>query len=177
MKNFTFLKKGFTVLELLVVLFIMTVLISIVLASFTKGNKNTQNKVSVSEVRLVQVALEEYRAQCRVYPSELNPNANNSYPVAGISQECILELGDLVPDDIDLNDFEYAALRSSASDSGVCNAYHISRELYTPSRYLNEDDDWGGDGDWIQCMFSGTDDVDHDDPSGWYDLVYGVPYN
>ena len=176
MKYFSSESKGFTVLELLVVLFIMTILLSIVLVSFTKGNKNTKNKVDVSEVRLIQVALEEYRAQCRVYPVRLETSARNTYPYPGGALECILEFGQLLPDNIDLSDFNYASLRQTVAQSGVCSAYHISRELYTPSRYLdNEDSDWPGDPNWSSCQSGNPNSVDYKDANGWYDLVYGIP--
>lgn len=164
-----FSQKGFTVLELLVVLFILTILLSIVLISFTRGNKNTKNKVSISEFNLVQVALEEYRAQCKVYPVELDTGANNAYPGG---PDCILKFGEILPENIDLANFSYASLRSEFSGSGVCSAYHLSRELYDPSRYLEDDDDWGGDSNWTACQ-SGPNEADYADP--WYDIVYGIP--
>lgn len=163
--------KGFTVLELLVVLFIMTILLSIVLMSFTRGNKNTKNKVIVSEMRLVQIALEEYRAQCKVYPRSLDVHAQNTYP--GTGSNCILEFGQLVPPDINLSEFNYVPLRSASTAIDVCTAYHISRELYLPSHYLDEDYDWHGDPQWKSCH-AGQDVVSYQDVDGWYDIVYGI---
>ncbi|MCB9808951.1 type II secretion system protein [Candidatus Nomurabacteria bacterium] len=184
MKYFTFLQKdtkGFTVLEFLVILFIMTILLSIVLTSFTRSRRNTQNKISISDFRNVQIALEEYRAQCKVYPKELEGSVNNAYPGSTSSagyERCILEFGQVLDPETaqKLNDstleFRYTPLQNNqnnASPSGAYSAYHLSTQLLLPSGFLNEDSDFGGNGSW-----STGSHVEYKDTEGWYDLVVGA---
>ena len=161
-------------LELLVVLFIMTILLSIVLISFSRGNRNTQNKVSVSQVQLVQLALEEYRAQCRVYPSSLDLDTNNNYP-GSFNNQCLVEFGQIVSPEImdELENFEYTALESSSSIPDACSAYHLSIQINQPSRFLDEDADFEGAAEWVGCGTSGNH-VEYTDADGWYDITEGV---
>ena len=178
MKNKFSLEKGFTVLELLIVLFIMTILLSIALVSFTRGNRNTQNKTRIADFQLVQLALEEYRGQCKVYPEELVLDADNNYPGASpysSTQDCSIEFGQMLPPQIatkvDDGVFEYISLKNGNSQNGVCTAYHLSTKLLDPSGFLEQDDDYGGDPAWPSCA-SGINHVDQVDP--WYDVVYGT---
>ena len=174
MKNKLSFEKGFTVLELLVVLFIMTILLSIALVSFTRGNRNTQNKTRIADFQLVQLALEEYRAQCKVYPDELKLDTSNNYP-GSLNSECLLKFGEILPPTIaakvDAGDFEYKSLRGNSSPDGACSAYHLSVELLDPSKFLEGDSDYDGSSEWPACE-SGNNHVDEGDP--WYDVVYGT---
>ena len=173
MKNISLFKKGFTVLELLIVLFIMTILLSIALVSFTRGSRNAENKTRIANFQLVQLALEEYRAQCKVYPVELELDAQNDY---SSPSECIITFEQVLDPSIavavDSGEFQYQPLKSQSSQSGVCTAYHLSVELLEPSGFLEGDNDYGGpSGGWEGCVSFGGG-IDAVDP--WYDIVYGT---
>ena len=67
-------QRGFTLLELLVVITIIGILAAILFASFDGARQDAKNKALMSEFREVQLALEVYKAQYGVYPS------GSSYP-------------------------------------------------------------------------------------------------
>lgn len=169
--------QGFTVLEMLIILAIMAILIGMVVVSFDQGKKQTADKTLVAELRSAQVALEEYRAQCKVYPlessDEIDLDADNIFPGAGSA--CSITLGDVWPGALGAGAFEYIALKHvSTGNEEACAGYHIAVELSGESAgLLAEDDDYTGDNDWERCDGVGADAVSADDTDNWYDRVIG----
>lgn len=61
--------KGFTLVEILVVISIIGVLSAVIYASFGEARQDAKNKALRSEMKEVQLALELYRSQNGEYPS------------------------------------------------------------------------------------------------------------
>lgn len=61
-------KRGFTLIEILVVLSIISILSTILYASFGEAKIDSKNKAFRSEMKEVQLALELYKAQNGQYP-------------------------------------------------------------------------------------------------------------
>jgi prepilin-type N-terminal cleavage/methylation domain-containing protein len=177
MKN----NSGFTVLEMLIVLAIITILIAIAIFSFDRGRSQTNDRVAVSDLRSAQLALEEYRAQCQVYPKDdagrISLDAQNNFPGSAANQ-CSLALKHVWPPKVDYEQFEYVALYNS-SGSGhqdACSGYHINVAISPENEgLLDEDDDYTGAMGWESCGGFGADHVDSLDPDGFYDVVVGPP--
>lgn len=66
--NTLFYKKGFTLIELMVVVSIIGILSAVVYASFGDAREGAKNKALQSEMKEVQLALEVYKSQNGVYP-------------------------------------------------------------------------------------------------------------
>lgn len=76
---------GFTLLEILVVLAVISILATILVANFSDARKNAKNKAIRTSLSEVQLALEVYKAQNSRYPaamSSLVPSFVQRLPVA-----------------------------------------------------------------------------------------------
>ena len=62
--------RGFTLIEVLVVISIVGILMAIVLANFSDARKNARDKVRKSELKELQLALEVYKSQYGQYPAQ-----------------------------------------------------------------------------------------------------------
>lgn len=63
--------RGFTLIEILVVIAIIGILVSAITINFSSSRENTRNEVLRSEMKEVQLALELYKAQYGEYPAAL----------------------------------------------------------------------------------------------------------
>jgi len=163
-------KRGFTILELLIVIFIIIILMSIVLASFDRSRNQINSDKLISDMRLVRLSLEEYRAECKVYPDELENDANNAYATSGSNQDCGLEFGDLVAPQVDLDDFEYVSLTTN-SNIGNCTSYLLAVQIDPEHGILqieNEDHDKKPVQGWSACGGSVSTELPTDDAEGWF---------
>lgn len=64
-------KKGFTLVELLVVIVIISILATLLMANFIGARQRARDAVRKSDVKQIQAALEIYRADNGSYPSSL----------------------------------------------------------------------------------------------------------
>ncbi len=62
-------KKGFTLIELMVVISIVIIFIAIVLAAITTARENTREKRRVADLSQIELALTLYKAKNRDYPT------------------------------------------------------------------------------------------------------------
>lgn len=69
------MKRGFTLLELIIVVAIISIIAAIVLVSIGESREKAKNAAIISGVQEFQKALELYRAQFHRYPS---PNQNDT---------------------------------------------------------------------------------------------------
>jgi len=62
-------QKGFTLVELMVVIAIIGILSAIILANFTTARSKSRDGQRISDISQIQYALAAYFNQCNVYPS------------------------------------------------------------------------------------------------------------
>lgn len=79
--------KGFSLVELLVVIGIIGILVAIVYANFAQGRAQTRDKVRQTTLADIQLAVEQYKAQTGTYPlagcgATLTQWATNDGPAA-----------------------------------------------------------------------------------------------
>jgi prepilin-type N-terminal cleavage/methylation domain-containing protein len=76
--------KGFTLIELMVVISIIALLSSVVLASVKSARDRADNTKIASEMKSLQTALELYKAQFGIYPNiAVDEEENNCYFYCG----------------------------------------------------------------------------------------------
>lgn len=68
--------KGFTLVELLVVLSIIAVLSTVAIASYTSFLKNARDTKRKADLNFIQSALEQYHADQKYYPAAIAPAEN-----------------------------------------------------------------------------------------------------
>ena len=61
-------QSGLTLIELLVVLAIIGILVTVVSAAFSESRAQTRDKIRMSSLKELQLAVEQYKAQNGVYP-------------------------------------------------------------------------------------------------------------
>ena len=66
--------RGFTLIELLVVVAIIGILMAILLMNFDEARKNSRDKARKSDLKALQLAIETYKAQNGMYPSQASTN-------------------------------------------------------------------------------------------------------
>ena len=74
-------KKGFTLVELMVVIVIIVMLTRIVLSSFNSAKAKSRDAKRISDMAQIQLALELYFDRCNQYPKQIsNTSAINGCP-------------------------------------------------------------------------------------------------
>lgn len=61
---------GFTLIELMVVVAIIGIITAVLFVSFEEGRKQSRDKVRMAELKELQLAIELYKAQNGVYPTQ-----------------------------------------------------------------------------------------------------------
>lgn len=85
MKNFSINKRGFTLIELLVVLAIIGTLTSFLMVNFLGAKSRARDGQRKSDLRQIQVAFEQYRADLGTYPPAPLPACGSSLVSGGTS--------------------------------------------------------------------------------------------
>lgn len=78
------MKKGFTLVEILVVIAIMLILLGIVLESITSAQAKTRDNKRISDIKSLQLALEQFFDANNQYPSSLDDTINGGLAPAYI---------------------------------------------------------------------------------------------
>ena len=123
----TKLSKGFTLLELLVVIVIIGLLTIIVIASVNSARAKGRDTKKITEFKSMQNALQIYFSTNGYYPQSCTT-------VAGGCTSLVPSLISKVPDGID-----YTGLDTIST--GKCRAYHMGVTLETNNKVLSTDKD------------------------------------
>lgn len=160
--------KGFTLIEVLVVITLIAILLAIVLANISGTKTKSRDNVRIANIQTIRLALEEYRASCGVFPYSLAPTTRNGKANSSGSSECSKSFGDIMkhlpilperstPSVLEetlivspasmYNNYFYSGL--SKEPGGPCYDYHLGVELefaedndQPSSKYLDEDHDF-----------------------------------
>lgn len=142
MKNNKFIsKKGFTILELLIVVAIIGLLSAVVLASLNSSRSKGRDAKRIEEIRQVINALELHysatgqylsRAQFRNTDKATNPLSKYLWPI---------------PRDPKTGNFyDYTGIRRTSSVDSPCIGYHIGGTFENNHKLLQSDSDARTDG-------------------------------
>lgn len=72
-------EKGFTLMEMLVVLFIIGVILAIALPNLTKTGDSAQKKADQANIKMLEAQAENYRLAEGKYPKELGDLVKEEY--------------------------------------------------------------------------------------------------
>jgi len=76
------MKKGFTLVELMIVIAIIALLSGIILTSLTGSKAKSRDARRISDVNQIQLAVEQYFDRCGQYPATLTTGAGNGCPTS-----------------------------------------------------------------------------------------------
>jgi type II secretory pathway pseudopilin PulG len=163
-----FRKKGFTLVEVVVVLGLLFILATITIVAIGDSRRSTFNTARKADIQAIQLALEEYRGACGgQYPDALSLSASNGCPDGTTFQYFL----DPIPvDPENASSYGYVGLRTAASSggtNGVCYDYHIWAVLTDPIGDLLDEDH---DADASTNTCNGGTDLDGDDSAKRYDF-------
>ncbi len=146
--------KGFTLIELMIVVTIITILLGIVLVNTQKQKSRARDRVRVADINTIRLAIEEYKLHCGEYPNRIELDVHNghcnglklkdflsSIPVAPNKQKPIFTGSGGIYSSSEIKDSGYLYAGLSTSGTGRCYDYHIAAELENKSSFLLNDHD------------------------------------
>lgn len=121
-------QKGFTVLELLVVVGIICIMVALVLVGLTAARSNAKDQEKISTVQTVVVGLAQFHDICRMYPAILD--TVTQYPC--LNNQTLLSLMPNLATTTSNSDYQYAGIADS-SDPRTCIGFHMGAKLANQS--------------------------------------------
>lgn len=121
------MKKGFTIIEVLVVIGIIAILTVIVFPSITQIRAKNRDAEKISDIAAIQLGLSLYYSQLKVYPEVLDVLVvNNKYiPADSLSSP---------------NSDPYIYVPLTKTTGGKCTYYHLGVKLELPSGQVDTND-------------------------------------
>jgi len=119
-------RKGFTIVEVLIVIAIMAVLSAIIYSSFNQARVESRDKKRFSDISLIKLALEQYFNKVGQYPTTLSAlvpaylPAIPTPPSGGPAQ----------------SSYTYTPFTQINPTSPICNTYQLSTTFEAPNAYL-----------------------------------------
>jgi prepilin-type N-terminal cleavage/methylation domain-containing protein len=92
------LLRGFTLIEVLVVITIISILVAVLTANFSDARVDSKNKAFQSEIKELQLALELYKAQYGRYPAANCDNDGDAGRARALYSNCAIYIQDVIPD-------------------------------------------------------------------------------
>lgn len=163
--------RGFTALELLIVIAIIGILIAVAMTGISVARARARDNVRVSDIKNIVLTLQQYHDVCRQYPNQIYGNnlalIANGCP-SGINWGTFI--GDTVPLDPDgITEYEYIAFQIFSGST--CVGYHIGATLERDdNKALNTDDDKSSVGGLTPTCSGGTAFDGNPNPDDVYDI-------
>lgn len=130
--------KGFTVLELLIVIAIMCILMGLILVGLNAARSHSRDEDKVTNIQTVVVGITQFYDTCRSYPATLDPAT--TCPSLNTSGKTLV---DFIPDIASYNfnqtgsDYAYTALTGDLTDQADCTNFHIGVTLEANASSFN----------------------------------------
>ena len=148
--------RGFTLVEMLIVISIIGLLAGVVITSVSDARQNSRDKARVTGLAQIQLGLKLYQTQNGYYPRE-SDGFSGGGTVGRICESCVGPINDAIRqyvgslpiDPLDTDDFYYY-YDGSQSCGGNVNQVVISAVAMETTAYKNTSDticsSWGGEG-------------------------------
>lgn len=153
------MKKGFTFVEIMVVISLILIFTLIIIININDSRKNSRDKARIADINSIKLALSDYYSVCKKYPDSLSLSANNCEQ-SGITFGDFI--GSIPTDPSPGGSYLYVALMSDCSD------YHLGAEMEIADR-LEFDEDHDYNSTAIEKCNAGTGFDASDDAT---DLIY-----
>ncbi len=120
--------KGFTVLEFLIVVAIMSILVGLILVGLTAARANARDQEKIAKLQRVALGIEQYHDICRQYPANLDDQQTCSELQGSTFSK-------LVPDIMDFqfnisgSNYNYAPIALDGNDLTSCSSFHLWVQL------------------------------------------------
>lgn len=131
-------QRGFTIVELLIVIVVIGILAALVITTFTGIQQKARNTERNTDVKALHGQVEAYYAQKGYYPSltDINDSSWRSSNMKGLDQEALKDpkgTGYTVASSAAANTYSYAVTNSSGgsceADDTTCTTYTITATL------------------------------------------------
>lgn len=129
------MKKGFTLLEMLIVIGIIAILVALGASSYSTAQRKARDSKRKSDLKMVQNAYEQYYSICNFnYPATL-PTAGNKLTATTVNCPSLAA-------NVDLMTMPADPLGGNYQCVGTCNAttYTICPKTITVDKYLESED-------------------------------------
>ena len=129
-------RRGFTLVELLVVVSILAILATIGVSTFSNLQKSSRDAKRKSDLVITQSVLEQYRADQNFYPAALSFGGALTSPDGQRTYITTLPVDSQVNDPEGLHQYHYVASPLSCDNSvpdKLCTAYCLDANLENPS--------------------------------------------
>jgi type II secretion system protein G len=138
-------QKGFTIVELLVVIVVIGILASISVVSYNGVQKRARDSARDSAVRTIRLAMEVYKSDANVYPSITGVAAGSGSNISGLTSSLVPTYISKVPNDPDATKNINYVINSSGDGYGM----YVLYESRPQCKYLignNTSTGWYGTG-------------------------------
>ena len=135
-------KKGFTLIEIIIVIGIMAVLTAIIIPSLTAVRAKNRDTERIADIGTIQLGLLNYYSKNDYYPTSIDP-AVNSDILQYITHDALYDsYGSL---------YTYVPLTRNSGGSAPCTSYHLGAALEAPNSQIDLND-----------QFNSTDNISDD---------------
>lgn len=128
------LKKGFTLIELMVVIAIIAILSGILLANFAAARANSRDGQRISDMAQIQLALAGYFNQCNAYPASLAVTATSATCPSGVNLGTFISRIPTPPNQTGQSSYVYL----TATANGTIDDYMLEATLEGKSTVSSE---------------------------------------
>ena len=124
--KFARLSRGFTIIEIMVVIAIIGILVAIVMESGAAAKSVARDNQRLTDIRLLQIKLEAYKGDHGgVYPS----NPSDPAHTLDLLMPSYISNGALPKDPKTNSEYHYVPLQFSATSAGCGASYHLGADL------------------------------------------------
>lgn len=123
-------QKGFTIVELLIVIVIIGILAAITIVAYNGIQQRARDSARTSDIAGIQKALELYRADNGVYPSV--GSDNSGYNLSTLSAALVPKYINSIPNDpnTSLTNYQYVRGAATAGAYGIRISYESRTECH-----------------------------------------------
>ncbi len=119
--------KGFTVLEFLIVVTIISILVGLILVGLNAARSNARDQKKIADLQRIALGIQQYHDICREYPASLD-TGQTCDNLGGSAIESII--ADLKNYEFNTGgDYHYTAIADDVKNPDTCSSFHLWVQL------------------------------------------------